>query len=125
MASCLSTSPEKYTKDPIKTLEINFMGTLNVLKLARTNNAKLLLASSSEIYGDPEIHPQDESYKGSVNTLGQRSCYVEGKRIAETLCHNYANKHLLDIKIARILIPMVLICFLMMVVLLVILFAVL
>lgn len=95
-------SPEKYIKDPIKTLEINFLGTLNVLKLAKTNNAKLLLASTSEIYGDPEIHPQNESYKGSVNTLGQRSCYVEGKRIAETLCHNYAKRYCLDIKIARI-----------------------
>lgn len=95
-------SPEKYIKDPIKTLEINFMGTLNILKLAKTNNAKLLFASTSEIYGDPEIHPQNESYKGSVNTLGQRSCYVEGKRIAETLCHNYAKQYSLDIKIARI-----------------------
>ena len=95
-------SPGKYIKDPIKTLEINFIGTLNILKLAKTNNAKLLFASTSEIYGDPEIHPQNESYKGSVNTLGQRSCYVEGKRIAETLCHNYAKKHSLDIKIARI-----------------------
>ena len=86
----------------IKTLEINFIGTLNVLKLAKINNAQLLFTSTSEIYGDPEIHPQNESYKGSVNTLGQRSCYVEGKRIAETLCHNYSKRHSLDIKIARI-----------------------
>ena len=95
-------SPKNYQKDPINTAKINFIGTYNVLELAKQNNAKLLFASTSEIYGDPEIHPQNELYYGSTNTIGKRSCYVEGKRIAETLCNNFINEHNLDVKIARI-----------------------
>ena len=95
-------SPQNYKKDPINTAKINFMGTLNVLNLARKHRSKLLFASSSEIYGDPEVHPQTELYNGSVNPISSRSCYVEGKRIAESLCQNFSQSYNLDIKIARI-----------------------
>ena len=78
-------SPIHYQYNPIKTTKTSFMGTYNMLGLAKRLNAKLLLASTSEVYGDPEISPQSESYKGSVNTTGIRSCYDEGKRIANTL----------------------------------------
>ena len=78
------------------------MGTYNMLGLAKRVGAKILLASTSEIYGDPEEHPQKESYKGSVNTTGIRSCYDEGKRIAETLCSDYQRIHGVDIRIMRI-----------------------
>ena len=73
-----------------------------MLGLARRVNAKLLLASTSEVYGDPKVHPQPESYRGNVNTIGIRSCYDEGKRIAETLCSDYMRMHNVDIKIMRI-----------------------
>ena len=79
-----------------------FLGTLNMLGLARRTNAKLLLASTSEVYGDPNIHPQPENYRGNVNPIGIRSCYDEGKRIAETLCFDYLRKNNTDIKIMRI-----------------------
>ena len=95
-------SPRIYSKNPIETTKINFMGTYNMLELARKNKASFLFASSSEVYGNPEIHPQNETYNGSVKTIGKRSCYVEGKRIAEILCFNYLNYYNLDIKIARI-----------------------
>ena len=95
-------SPSHYQLDPIKTAQTNFLGTLNMLNIAKKNNARFILASTSEIYGDPEVHPQTESYKGSVNIIGPRSCYDEGKRIAETLCFDYKRKHGVDIKIARI-----------------------
>ena len=95
-------SPKFYTRNPIDTAKINFLGTYNMLELAKKNKAIFLLASSSEVYGDPERHPQVENYNGSVNTIGKRSCYVEGKRIAETLCFSYQNKYNLNIKIARI-----------------------
>ena len=95
-------SPKFYTKNPIETSKINFLGTYNMLELAKKNKAGFLFASSSEVYGNPERHPQDKSYYGSVNTLGHRSCYVEGKRIAESLCFNYQKSYNLDIKIARI-----------------------
>ena len=95
-------SPRYYEKNPIKTSKINFTGTLNMLEIARKNHADFLLASTSEIYGNPEQSPQVENYNGSVNTLGKRSCYKEGKRIAETLCYDYLRTYNLNIKIARI-----------------------
>ncbi len=95
-------SPVHYQSNPIKTAKTSFLGTLNMLGLAKNNNAKILLASTSEVYGDPEIHPQPESYRGCVNTHGIRSCYDEGKRIAETLCFDYKRTHDLQIRIMRI-----------------------
>ncbi len=95
-------SPKHYQFNPIKTAKTSFVGTYNVLELAKKINAKFLLASSSEIYGDPEVHPQKETYNGSVNTTSIRSCYEEGKRIAETLTTDYGRKFNLDIKIMRI-----------------------
>ncbi len=95
-------SPLHYQNNPIKTSKTSFLGTYNMLGLANRVGARFLLASTSEIYGDPEIHPQPETYKGSVNTIGVRSCYDEGKRVAETLCSDYKRIHNLDIRIARI-----------------------
>ena len=95
-------SPIYYQVNPIKTAKTSFIGTYNMLGLAKRLGAKILLASTSEIYGDPEEHPQKESYKGSVNTTGIRSCYDEGKRIAETLCSDYQRIHGVDSKIIRI-----------------------
>ena len=95
-------SPIHYQYNPIKTTKTSFMGTYNMLGLAKRTGAKLLLASTSEVYGDPEISPQTESYKGSVNTTGIRSCYDEGKRIAETLCSDYQRIHGVDVRIMRI-----------------------
>ncbi len=95
-------SISEYQKDPIKTSKINFIGTLNMLELARKSEAKFLLASSSEVYGDPTEHPQKENYWGSVNSIGVRSCYDEGKRFAESLTFDFARTFNLDIKIARI-----------------------
>ncbi len=95
-------SPIHYQHNPIKTIKTNFMGTYNMLGLAKRVGAKFLLASTSEIYGDPEQHPQSEDYRGSVNTVGIRSCYDEGKRIAETLCSDYLRMHGVDIRIMRI-----------------------
>ena len=95
-------SPVHYQHNPIKTSKISFMGTYNMLGLAKRTGAKFLLASTSEIYGDPEVTPQKESYKGSVNTTGIRSCYDEGKRMAETLCSDYQRIHGIDVKIMRI-----------------------
>jgi UDP-glucuronate decarboxylase len=95
-------SPIHYQSNPIKTSKTIFLGTYNMLGLAKRVNAKFLLASTSEIYGDPEVSPQDESYKGRVNTTGIRSCYDEGKRIAETLTSDYKRIHGLDVRIARI-----------------------
>ena len=91
-----------YQQDPIKTSKINFMGTLNMLDLSRKLGAKFLLASSSEVYGDPKEHPQKENYWGSVNSIGVRSCYDEGKRFAESLTFDFARTFNLDVKIARI-----------------------
>ena len=79
-------SPVHYQSNPIKTAKTSFMGTYNMLGLARRTGAQFLMASTSEVYGDPEVHPQPENYKGSVNSFGVRACYDEGKRIAETLC---------------------------------------
>ena len=95
-------SPKYYQHNPIKTSKTSFMGTYNMLGLAKRVNARLLMASTSEIYGDPEIHPQPESYNGSVNTTGVRSCYDEGKRIAETLCNDYKRVHDIQIRLPRI-----------------------
>ncbi len=95
-------SPIFYQFNPIKTTKTSFMGTYNMLGLAKRVGAKLLLASTSEVYGDPEEHPQNENYNGSVNTTGKRSCYDEGKRISETLCSDYQRIHGVDTKIIRI-----------------------
>ena len=95
-------SPIHYQFNPIKTTKTSFMGTYNMLGLAKRIGAKFLLASTSEIYGDPEEHPQRESYRGSVNTTGIRSCYDEGKRVAETLCADYQRMHGVDVRIMRI-----------------------
>ncbi|WP_320667201.1 UDP-glucuronic acid decarboxylase family protein [Prochlorococcus sp. MIT 1307] len=95
-------SPLSYQYNPIKTSKTSFLGTYNMLGLARRVKARFLMASTSEIYGNPEVHPQPESYKGCVNTIGVRSCYDEGKRIAETLCFDYYRMHELDIRVARI-----------------------
>ena len=95
-------SPIDYQLNPIETSRTIFLGTYNVLDLARRTNAKILLASTSEVYGDPKEHPQTEKYKGSVNTTGIRSCYEEGKRIAETLCSDFQRVHAVNIRIARI-----------------------
>jgi UDP-glucuronate decarboxylase len=91
-----------YQSNPIKTAKTSFLGTYNMLGLARRVGARLLLASTSEVYGDPEVHPQPESYRGCVNTIGIRSCYDEGKRIAETLCFDYQRMHGTEIRVMRI-----------------------
>ena len=95
-------SPVHYQFNPIKTAKTSFIGTYNMLGLARRVGARLLLASTSEVYGDPQVHPQPESYRGSVNTIGIRSCYDEGKRIAETLCFDYQRMHDTEIRVMRI-----------------------
>ena len=95
-------SPIHYQSNPIKTSKTIFLGTYNMLGLARRVGADFLLASTSEVYGDPEINPQKEEYRGSVNTVGIRSCYDEGKRIAETLCADYKRMHNINTKIMRI-----------------------
>ncbi len=95
-------SPVHYQFNPIKTAKTSFLGTYNMLGLARRVGARLLLASTSEVYGDPEVHPQPESYRGCVNTIGIRSCYDEGKRIAETLCFDYQRMHNTEIRVMRI-----------------------
>ena len=95
-------SPIHYQSNPIKTVKTCTIGVINMLGLAKKNNAKILQASTSEVYGDPEIHPQKEDYNGNVNTLGYRSCYDEGKRCAETLFMNYKREHNLNIRIVRI-----------------------
>lgn len=94
-------SPPHYQFDPIHTLDTNYIGTKNMLEVAKKYNAKFLQTSTSEVYGDPEIHPQVESYRGNVNTYGIRACYDEGKRVAETLCFEY-RKLGVDTKIVRI-----------------------
>src|SRR5208282_5679992 len=95
-------SPPAYQHDPISTLRVNSAGTLRVLEAARRSDARVLLASTSEVYGDPEVNPQSESYWGHVNPIGPRSCYDEGKRYAEALAMAYRREHGLDIRIARI-----------------------
>ena len=95
-------SPVHYQYNPIKTVKTSVMGAINMLGLAKRIRAKVLQASTSEVYGDPEIHPQTESYWGHVNTIGPRSCYDEGKRVAETLFVNYHKQNKVRIKIIRI-----------------------
>ena len=95
-------SPIHYQFNPIKTIKTCTIGVINMLGLARKNNAKILQASTSEIYGDPKLHPQPESYNGNVNPIGIRSCYDEGKRCSETLFMDYHREHKLNIKIIRI-----------------------
>jgi UDP-glucuronate decarboxylase len=95
-------SPPKYQIDPVYTLKTNFIGTMNLLELARIKSAKILLASTSEIYGEPQVSPQTETYRGNVNTIGIRSCYDEGKRIAETLFMDYHNQYNVQTRIVRI-----------------------
>jgi len=95
-------SPIHYIKDPIETIRTNVLGMANMLEYARKYGAKILQASTSEIYGDPLAHPQSEDYWGNVNPIGPRSCYDEGKRCAETLCYDYQKKYKMDVKIVRI-----------------------
>ena len=95
-------SPIHYQFNPVKTAKTSFLGTYNMLGLARRVGARLLLASTSEVYGDPEVHPQPENYWGSVNPIGVRSCYDEGKRIAETLCFDYQRMNGVEVRVARI-----------------------
>ncbi len=95
-------SPVHYQYNPVKTLKTNVMGTLNMLGMAKRVKARILLASTSEIYGDPKIHPQREDYWGNVNCIGLRSCYDEGKRVAETLMMDYHRQNRVDIRVARI-----------------------
>lgn len=95
-------SPIHYQYDPIMTCKTSFLGALNVLDLAKETGARVLQASTSEIYGDPLIHPQTENYKGNVNTIGPRACYDEGKRVAETIFFDYKRQYKVDIRIIRI-----------------------
>ena len=95
-------SPPHYQYNPVKTIKTSTMGTLNMLGLAKRVRARMLLTSTSEIYGDPNVHPQPESYWGNVNTIGPRSCYDEGKRVAETMMYSYKNQNGVEIRVARI-----------------------
>jgi UDP-glucuronate decarboxylase len=95
-------SPVHYQYNPVKTVKTNVMGTLNMLGLAKRVKARFFLASTSEVYGDPEVHPQTEEYRGNVNPIGVRSCYDEGKRIAETLAFDYHRQNNVDIRVVRI-----------------------
>ena len=97
-----SASPIHYQNDPIKTIKTNVIGTINMLGLAKKANSKILQASTSEVYGDPQIHPQKETYFGNVNTIGIRACYDEGKRAAETLFFDYHREYSINIKVMRI-----------------------
>ncbi|MCH8215085.1 MAG: SDR family oxidoreductase [Proteobacteria bacterium] len=95
-------SPIHYQFDPVQTTKTSVHGAINMLGLAKRTKSKILQASTSEVYGDPEVHPQPEDYRGSVNTMGPRACYDEGKRCAETLFSDYQRQHGLNIRIARI-----------------------
>jgi len=95
-------SPVNYQKDPVRTIETNFLGMINMLHLANETGARIIQASTSEIYGDPTQSPQRESYWGNVNPIGIRSCYDEGKRAAETLCFDYRRQYNLDTRVIRI-----------------------
>lgn len=95
-------SPPHYQYNPVKTIKTSTMGTINMLGLAKRVKAKILLTSTSEIYGDPQVHPQPESYWGNVNTIGPRACYDEGKRVAETMMYSYRNQNGVDVRVARI-----------------------
>jgi UDP-glucuronate decarboxylase len=95
-------SPIHYQRDPVQTTKTSVHGAINMLGLAKRTGARILQASTSEVYGDPELHPQPESYWGNVNPIGPRSCYDEGKRCAETLFFDYRRQHQMPIKVARI-----------------------
>ena len=95
-------SPIHYQINPVRTIKANTIGVINVLGLAKKHKARILQASTSEIYGDPLIHPQVESYRGNVNTIGPRACYDEGKRVSETLFFDYYRQHKLEIRVVRI-----------------------
>ncbi len=95
-------SPVHYQFDPIETIKANTVGVVNILELAKLNGARILQASTSEVYGDPLEHPQKENYRGNVNTLGPRACYDEGKRVAETLFMDYNRTYKIPVRIARI-----------------------
>jgi UDP-glucuronate decarboxylase len=95
-------SPIHYQRDPVQTTKTSVQGSINLLGLAKRTGARILQASTSEVYGDPEVHPQPESYRGHVNPIGIRACYDEGKRCAETLFFDYRRQHNLTIKVARI-----------------------
>ena len=95
-------SPIHYQRDPVKTVLANVMGAIHMLDLAKKTGARILQASTSEVYGNPEVHPQPESYPGSVNSIGPRACYDEGKRCAETLFFDYHRQFKIDIKVVRI-----------------------
>lgn len=95
-------SPVHYQYNPVKTIKTSVMGTINMLGLAKRVRARILLASTSEVYGDPQVHPQPETYWGNVNPIGIRSCYDEGKRVAETLMMDYHRQNGVDIRIVRI-----------------------
>lgn len=95
-------SPIHYQRDPVQTTKTSVHGAINMLGLAKRTKAKILQASTSEVYGDPEVHPQHESYWGRVNPIGVRSCYDEGKRCAETLFFDYNRQHMLEVKVIRI-----------------------
>ncbi|WP_107669867.1 UDP-glucuronic acid decarboxylase family protein [Cyanothece sp. BG0011] len=95
-------SPIHYQYNPVKTIKVNVLGTLYMLGLAKRVNARILLASTSEVYGDPDVHPQPEEYRGNVSCTGLRACYDEGKRVAETLAFEYHREHKTDIRVARI-----------------------
>lgn len=100
LAAC--ASPVQYQRDPVKTTTTNVIGTRNMLEVAQRTGARLLLASTSEVYGDPAVHPQTEDYRGDVNPIGPRACYDEGKRCAETLAFAYARSRGVHIRVARI-----------------------
>lgn len=95
-------SPVHYQYNPVKTIKTNVLGTMHMLGLAKRVKARLLLASTSEVYGDPEVHPQPEEYRGNVNPIGIRSCYDEGKRVAETLAFDYHRQNDVEVRVARI-----------------------
>ena len=95
-------SPVQYQQDPVQTTKTSVHGAINMLGLAKRTGAKIFQASTSEVYGDPQVHPQPEDYWGHVNPIGRRSCYDEGKRCAETLFFDYRHQHNLPIKVARI-----------------------
>ena len=95
-------SPPHYQYNPVKTIKTSTMGTVNMLGLAKRVKARMLLTSTSEVYGDPEVHPQKESYWGNVNPIGPRACYDEGKRVAETMMYAYQSQAQVDVRVARI-----------------------
>jgi UDP-glucuronate decarboxylase len=95
-------SPVHYQKNPVKTIRTGVLGTLNMLDVARDTHARILIASTSEVYGDPDVHPQPESYWGNVNPIGSRACYDESKRCAEALAVSYARQYGVEVRIARI-----------------------